>query len=162
MLLSKGVRKLTIAGDPNYLIHYGVLGMKWGVRKRSSSGNGGGSGKIKKFAKNRAKKYVKKREQKTKELQNTTDRFGVAGVAVGRYLGYAGSHSLRAGLANVINMSANAYIATNSSKYHIAKGVDFARRASITALSIKDTADKINSFADVGRAYIYASNKKSK
>ena len=95
-------------------------------------------------------------------MQNTTDRFGVAGVAVGRYLSYAGSHSLRAGLANVINMSANAYIAANSSKYYIAKGVDFARRASITALSIKDTVDKINSFADVGRAYVYASNKKSK
>ena len=148
--------------DQNYLAHYGVLGMKWGVRKRSPSGNGGSSGKIKKFVKNRAKKYVKKREQKTKELQNITDRFGVAGVAVGRYLGYTGNHSLRVGLANVINMSANAYIATNRSKYHIAKGVDFARRASITALSIKDTADKINAFADVGRAYVYASNKKSK
>ena len=146
--------------DQNCLVHYGVLGMKWGVRKSSSGGSGGGSGKIKKFAKDRAKKYVKKREQKTKELQNTTDRYGVAGVAVGRYLGYAGSHSLRAGLANVINMSANAYIAASGSNYHIARGVDFARRASITALSIKDTADKINSFADVGRAVIYSSNKK--
>lgn len=146
--------------DQNYLAHYGVMGMKWGVRKSSSGGSGGGSGKIKKFAKNRAEKYVKKREQKTKELQNTTDRYGVAGVAVGRYLGYAGSHSLRAGLANVINMSANAYIASSGSNYRIARGVDFARRASITALSIKDTADKINSFADVGRAVIYSSNKK--
>lgn len=147
--------------DQNYLAHYGVLGMKWGVRKSSSGGSSGSSGKIKKFAKNRAEKYVKKREQKTKELQNTTDKWGVAGVAVGRYLGYAGSHSLRAGLANVINMSANAYIASSGAKYSIARGVDFARRASITALSIKDTADKINSFADVGRAYIYASNKKA-
>lgn len=146
--------------DQNCLVHYGVLGMKWGVRKSSSGGSGGGSGKIKKFAKDRAKKYVKKREQKTKELQNTTDRYGVAGVAVGRYLGYAGSHSLRAGLANVINMSANAYITASGYNYHIARGVDFARRASITALSIKDTADKINSFADVGRAVIYSSNKK--
>lgn len=151
---------MTITGDSNYLAHYGVLGMKWGVRKSSSGGSSGSSGKIKKFAKNRAEKYVKKREQKTKELQNTTDKWGVAGVAVGRYLGYAGSHSLRAGLANVINMSANAYIASSGSIYHIARGVDFARRASITALSIKDTADKINAYADVGRAVIYSSNKK--
>lgn len=151
---------MTITGDPNYLAHYGVLGMKWGIRKRSSGGNGD-SGKIKKFVKNRAKKYVEKREQKTKELQKTTDTWGVAGVAVGRYLGYAGTHSLRSGLAAVINMSANAYIESSSSKYYVARGVDFARRASITALSIKDTADKINAFADVGRAYVYASNKKA-
>ena len=152
---------MTITGDPNYLAHYGVLGMKWGVRKRSSGGSGGGSSKIKKFAKNRAEKYAEKKKQKNEELQKRTDRFSVAGVAIGNYLGYAGSHSLRAGLANVINMSANAYIATNSSKYHIAKGVDFARRASISALSIKDTADKINGFAEIGKAYVYASNKKA-
>lgn len=152
---------MTITGDPNYLAHYGVPGMKWGVRKSSSGGSGGGSSKLKKFAKNRADAYVKKREQKTKELQNTTDKWGVAGVAVGRYLGYTGSHSLRAGLANIINMSANAYIESSAAKYPIARGVDFARRASITALSIKDTADKINAFADVGRAYVYASNKKA-
>lgn len=153
---------MIITGDPNYLMHYGVPGMKWGVRKSTSGGKGGGSSKIKKFVKKRAEKYVEKREEKTKQLQKTTDRFGVAGVAVGRYLGYAGSHSLRAGLANVINMSANAYIASSGSKYHIARGIDFARRASITALSIKDAADKINAFADVGRAAVYASNKKRK
>ena len=147
--------------DQNYFAHYGVLGMKWGVRKTSSGGkSSGGSSKIKKIINNRAEKYVKKREQKTKELQNTTDKWGVAGVAVGRYLGYVGSHSLRAGLANIINMSANAYIVSSGAKYPIARGVDFVRRASITALSIKDTADKINAFADVGRAYVYASNKK--
>lgn len=152
---------MIITGDPNYLAHYGVPGMKWGVRKSSSGGSGGGSSKLKKFAKNRADAYAKKREQKTKELQKTTDKWGVAGVAVGRYLGYTGSHSLRAGLANIINMSANAYIESSAAKYPIARGVDFARRASITALSIKDTADKINAFADVGRAYVYASNKKA-
>lgn len=153
---------MTITADPNYIAHYGVPGMKWGVRKSSSSGrSSGGSNKIKKFVKKRAEKYIKKREQKTKELQNTTDRYGVIGVAVGRYLGYTGSHSLRAGLTNIINMSANAYIASSGAKYPIARGIDFARRASITALSIKDTADKIKAFADVGRAYVYASNKKA-
>ena len=105
--------------------------------------------------------YVDGEKQKNEELQKRTDRFGVAGVAIGNYLGYAGTHSLRAGLANVINMSANAYVNSPGAKYPIARGVDFARRASITALSIKDTADKINSFADVGRAYVYASKKKA-
>lgn len=148
--------------DQNYLVHYGVPGMKWGVRKSSSGGSTGGSSKFKKFVKNRAEKYAEKQKQKNEELQKRTDRFGVAGVAIGNYLGYAGSHSLRAGLANIINMSANAYIESSAAKYPIARGVDFARRASITALSIKDAADKINGFAEVGKAYVYASNKKKR
>ena len=143
------------------LYHHGVKGMKWGVRKSSSGGrSGGGSSKIKKFAAKQAKKYVRKREEEIKQLYESVDRYGVAGVAIGKYLGYSGSHALRVGLANVINMSANAYISANSSKYHIARGVDFARRASISYLSMRDSADKINKVADVGIATIYKHNKK--
>lgn len=41
--------------DQNYLAHYGVLGMKWGIRKRSSNG-----GKVSK----KASKLVSKRVDK--------------------------------------------------------------------------------------------------
>lgn len=49
----------------------------------------------------------------------------------------------------------NAYISTNSSKHNIARGVDYTRRASISYLSVKDSAEKINAVAD-----IYSSKKK--
>lgn len=167
MHLSKEGEKLwsynySIPSDELY--HHGVKGMKWGVRKDSSGGrSGGGSSKIKKIAKNQVEKRKEKREAKDKKIQKTVDRFGavgVAGTAVKNYLGYSRSHALRGTLANVINMSANAYIATGSN-YRVARGVDFVRRASISALSIKDTAEKIDAFANVGKAAIYASNKKS-
>lgn len=153
--------KYSIPSDE--LCHHGVKGMKWGIRKDSSGErSGGGPSKIKKIAKNQVEKRKEKREAKDKKIQKTVDRFGavgVAGTAVKNYLGYSRSHALRGTLANVINMSANAYIATGSN-YRVARGVDFVRRASISALSIKDTAEKINAFADVGRAAIYANNKK--
>ena len=105
-------------------------------------------------------KYVQKREQKNEELRKSTDRFGVAGVAVGKYLGYSSGHALRGTLATVINRSANAYISANGSKHRIATGVDYARRASISYLSMRDNAEKINAVADVGKAAIYSSKKK--
>lgn len=146
------------------LYHHGIKGMKWGVRKDSSGGrSGGGPSKIKKFAKNRVEKRKEKRKAKDEKIQKTVDRFGAAGVAgtaVKNYLGYSRSHALRGTLANVINMSANTYIATGGSNYRVARGVDFVRRASISALSIKDTAEKINAFANVGKAAIYANEKK--
>lgn len=138
----------------NELYHYGVLGMKWGVRRNSSGGRSGG------MAKKIKAKYVQKREQKNEELRKSTDRFGVAGVAVGKYLGYSSGHALRGTLATVINRSANAYISANGSKHRIATGVDYARRASISYLSMRDNAEKINAVADVGKAAIYSSKKK--
>lgn len=138
----------------NELYHYGVLGMKWGVRRNSSGGRSGG------MAKKIKTKYVEKRKQKNEELKKSTDRFGVAGVAVGKYLGYSSGHALRGTLAKVINRSSNAYISTNSSKHNIARGVDYARRASISYLSMRDNAEKINAVADVGKAAIYSSKKK--
>lgn len=134
----------------NELYHYGVLGMKWGVRKRSS-------GSITKKIK---KKYDQKRAKKDEELKKDTDRYGVGGVAIGRYAGHKAKHHIRGNLAGVINASANAYITNNSSKHRIATGVDYARRASISYLSVKDSAEKINAVADVGKAAIYSSKKK--
>lgn len=112
----------------NELYHYGVLGMKWGIRRSSSAGRNSRVGaKLK-------KKYDQKREKKTEELQKDTDHYGVGGVAVGRYAGYKAKHHIRGHLANVINSSANAYIANSGSKHRIA--------------------------TDVGKAAIYSSKKK--
>lgn len=134
----------------NELYHYGVLGMKWGIRKRSSGS----------VAKKIKKKYDQKRAKKDEELKKDTDRYGVGGVAIGRYAGYKAKHHIRGHLANAINASANAYIANSGSKHRIATGVDYARRASISYLSLKDNAEKINAVADVGKAAIYSSKKK--
>lgn len=154
---------MTITTDPNYLAHYGVPGMKWGVRKNFSRGKGsGGSSKFKKFVKKRMQKHIDKRKEKNEKIKKTVDNygaFGVAGVAASRYLGYSSTHALRSTLATIINTSANAYI-TTSSNYRIARGADFVRRASISYLSIRDSVDKINAFADVGRAAIYYNQKK--
>lgn len=131
----------------NELYHYGVLGMKWGIRRNSSAGRSSRVGaKLK-------KKYDQKREKKTEELQKDTDHYGVGGVAVGRYAGYKAKHHIRGHLAN-------AYIANSGSKHRIATGVDYARRASISYLSMRDNAEKINAVADVGKAAIYSSKKK--
>lgn len=54
----------------------------------------------------------------------------------------------------------NAYISTNSSKHNITRDVDYTRRASISHLSVKDSAEKINAVADIGKAAIYSSKKK--
>ena len=132
----------------NELYHYGVLCVKCGIRRNSSGGRSGG------MAKKIKTKYVQKRDQKNEELLKSTDHFGVAGVAVGKYLGYSGGHALRGTLATVINRSANA------SKHRIETGVDYARRASISYLSLRDSAKKINAVADVGKAAIYSSKKK--
>ena len=134
----------------NELYHYGVLGMKWGIRKRSSGG----------VAKKVKKKYDQKRAKNDEELKKDTDRYGVGGVAVGRYAGYKAKHHIRGHLANVINASANAYIINSGSKHRIATGIDYARRASISYLSMRDNAEKINAVADVGKAAIYSSKKK--
>lgn len=145
---------MIITADPNYLAHYGVLGMKWGIRKRSSNG-----GKVSKKASKLVSKRVEKQQERNKKLKEDTDRYGVVGVAVGRHVGYSAGHGMRSIFAHVINNSANAYIATNSSK-RVAKGVDYARRASISYLSLKDSTEKINALADVGKAAIYSSKKK--
>ena len=154
---------MTMTADPNYLVHYGIPGMKWGVRKNSAKGKGsGGSSKFKKIVKKRIQKHVDKRKEKDEKIKKTGDNdgaVGLAGLAPSRYPAYSSTHALRSTLATIINTSANAYI-TTSSNYRIARGVDFVRRASISYLSIRDSVDKINAFADVGRAAIYYNQKK--
>lgn len=129
------------------LRHYGIRGMKWGARRyRNKDGTLTNAGK--------------RRKTQSENLEKTTDQIGVGGVALTRYAGYKRKHAKRTVLTKVINASANAYITNNSSKYYAAKGVDYARRASISYMSVRDQADKINAYADVGKAAIYAGNKK--
>ena len=142
------------------LYHYGIKGMKWGVRKKSSSS--GGSSRTKKLAKKAANKYVDKRikkEQKRKDnIHKTVDRFGSLGVAsVGAFGEYNRRQKFMSKTltAYSINALANAYIASNSAKYYRAKGVDYARRAAIFGLSVSATKDTLDVLSDVGEAYVY-------
>ncbi|WP_300899393.1 DUF7211 domain-containing protein [Turicimonas muris] len=53
----------------DYLVHYGVLGMKWGVRKSRKKSSGSGSAeairsRVKKLQKSRKAKVVKKKREK--------------------------------------------------------------------------------------------------
>lgn len=122
----------------NELTHYGVKGMKWGVRKA-----------VKKVADKRRNK-IKKRDE---SYAKTQQYFGVGGVAIRSGGEFARKTVIKGALAKSINMSANAYISTNGAKnYQVARGVDYVRRASITALSISAAADQIRVYSDLCKA----------
>lgn len=93
-------------------------------------------------------------------MSNELYHYGILGMKCGVRRNSSGGHALRGTLATVINRSENAYISENASKHRIATGVDYARRASISYLSLRDSAEKINAVADVGKAAIYSSKKK--
>lgn len=128
------------------LCHYGVKGMKWGVRKSTT-----------KYTERRNKKATKHKEK----IHKKVDRFGGLGVAAtaadARY-NYSKKFATKAITAKVINAAANAYISNNTTKYYRAKGVDYARRAAIFGLGISTYKDLANAYRDVGEAYVH--NKK--
>lgn len=143
----------------DYLMHYGVKGMKWGVRRSNNKSSSTSGQKIKKAVTKRIEKSREKAEKRKKSYERTTDWFGVGGAAIRSYSDYKSKKAIKGFLANVINSSANAYISNNSSKYHISRGVDFARRAAVGGLSLSAHMDQIQAYADVARAYMYQVDK---
>ena len=141
------------------LYHHGVKGMKWGVRRSNNKVSSTTGQKVKKVAGKYIEKKRAKAEKRRKSYERTTDWFGVGGAAIRSYSDYQSKKAVKGLLANVINSSANAYISNNSSKYHIARGVDFARRAAVGGLSFSAHMDRIQAYADVARAYMYQVDK---
>ena len=146
----------------DYLMHYGVKGMKWGVRRSNNKSSSTAGQKVKKAVTKRIEKSREKAEKRKKSYERTTDVWGVGGAALRSYSEYQNKKWIKGSLAKVINSSANAYISNNSSKYRISRGVDFARRAAVGALSFSAQMDQIQAYADFGRSYMYAVNKNKK
>ena len=155
----------------NELYHYGVLGMKWGVRRYQNSDGSLTTKGAKRYSEKQPKQttsklvnsYVRKRaakaEKRNTSIERMTDTWGVTGVALRSGSNYAAKKRLKGTLAKAINGAANVYISKNSSNYHVAKGVDYARRAAINGLSISVHADQIRALSDVAKSAMYASAK---
>ncbi len=150
----------------NELYHYGVKGMKWGVRRGDSKDSSSGGSTAKKIGR-KVGKAVSKRVQKSREkaearqksYNRTADIFGVGGAAIRGYAEYQGKKRLKGMAVHLINDAANAYISSNVGSYRVNRGVDFVRRAAINGLSLSAHIDKIQTYATVGRTYMYRVNK---
>lgn len=73
---------------PDYLMHYGVPGMKWGVRKQRVA-----SGKMNRRS---AKNSMYEADRKARRRRNSKIAAGVAGVALAAY----GAHKIYTGSLN--------------------------------------------------------------
>ena len=77
--------------DSNYLEHYGVLGMKWGIRKKSKKANGRNKERMAKRAEKRHIKDLKvaNRDQRVNAL------IALGGLYIGKTLGEYGAKIIK-------------------------------------------------------------------
>lgn len=135
----------------NELYHYGVKGMKWGVRRAGK--------KVGRLLENKATKNAEKAQKRKERINRSTDIFGVGGVALGTYVKTSAKIGAKGTLAKTINLAANAYISSGLGNYYTQQGVHYARKAAISGLSISAYADVIRGFRDIGQSYVHAASK---
>lgn len=133
---------------PEYeLYHYGVKGMKWGVRKAT------------RVAKNVIDKRMDRIEERHRSIGNTVNTYGTKSAVVRSVGEFAAKRVVKGVLAKAINQSANNYI-MNSSNMLVAKGADYARRAAILGLSVSARADTLQMYADMASIAMHTSSKR--
>lgn len=135
----------------NELYHYGVKGMKWGVRRAGK--------KVGRLLENKATKNAEKAQKRKERINRSTDIFGVGGVALGTYAKTSAKIGAKGTLAKTINLAANAYISSGRGNFYVNQGIHYARKAAISGLSISAYADTIRGFRDVGQSYVHAASK---
>lgn len=142
----------------NELYHYGVKGMKWGVRKKRSSSKSL-TKSVKKFAKKQTQKAIRKQQERDEQIKNSVRKRGLGltlfSVSYKRGVRKRG----RTFVAHLINSAANAYIRNSDGGYLAKQGAHYLRKAAIMGLSVSDTIDDVRSMTDDITAFKYAFNK---
>lgn len=146
----------------NELYHFGVKGMKWGVRKsKSSSGSSGSSNSKQKQTKQKSeKKYSLSNNGRVKQVKNAYEKgknygtLGVAATAVGSASQKKSKFFIKGAAVGALNLAANAYITQGKGPHYVKVGVDYVRKAAITGLSLSAAADVIQEYANIGAAVI--------